>query len=81
MERVDQRLTAQQEAFKQMRPLYTEALAVKTLGLAPHPELYHRLADLREKLGRFDEARAWHRLVLRDAPADALSLAALERLK
>jgi tetratricopeptide (TPR) repeat protein len=81
MERVDQRLTAQQEAFKQMRPLYTEALAERTLGLAPHPELYHRLADLREKLGRFDEARAWHRLVLRDAPGDALSLAALERLK
>ena len=49
--------------------------------MAPHTDLYHRLADLREKLGRFDEARAWHRLVLRDVPDDALSLAALERLK
>jgi hypothetical protein len=39
------------------------------------------MADLREKMGRFDEARAWHRLVLRDFPDDALSLAALKGLK
>jgi hypothetical protein len=32
-------------------------------------------------MGRFDEARAWHRLVLRDVPNDPLSLAALARLK
>jgi hypothetical protein len=32
-------------------------------------------------MGRFDEARAWHRLVLRDVPHDALSLDALARLK
>ena len=63
------------------RGLYYEVLEVKTLGLKPHPELYQRLADLREKMGRFDEARAWHRLVLRDQPDDALSLAALGRLK
>jgi tetratricopeptide (TPR) repeat protein len=63
------------------RGLYYEALEVKTLGLKPHPELYQRLADLREKMGRFDEARAWHRLVLRDQPDDPLSLAALGRLK
>ena len=63
------------------RGLYYEVVEVKTLGLKPHPELYQRLADLREKMGRFDEARAWHRLVLRDLPGNALSLAALERLK
>jgi len=63
------------------RGVYFEVLEVKTLGLQPHPELYQRLADLREKMGRFDEARAWHRLVLRDSPGNALSLAALERLK
>jgi hypothetical protein len=34
--------------------------------VAPHPELYHRLADLRERKGRPDEARAWHRLMLRN---------------
>jgi hypothetical protein len=32
-------------------------------------------------MGRFDEARAWHRLVLQDSPDDSLSLAALARLK
>jgi hypothetical protein len=32
-------------------------------------------------MGWPDEARAWHRLVLRDDRADAISLAALARLK
>src|SRR5262249_36844577 len=63
------------------RGLYYEVLGIKTLGLRPHPEIYQRLADLREKMGRFDEARAWHRLVLRDQPDNALSLAELGRLK
>ena len=61
--------------------VYYEVLEIKTLGLEPHPELYQRLAGLREQMGRFDEARAWHRLVLRDQPNDELSLAALRRLK
>ena len=55
--------------FKQTRGAYFEVRAIKTLGVKPHPELYQRLADLREKMGRIDEARAWHRLVLRDSPA------------
>ena len=63
------------------RGVYYEVVEVKTLGLKPHPELYQRLADLREKMARFDEARAWHRLVLRDFPDNAVSLAALKRLK
>ena len=58
-------------------PLYEEANAVKTLGVAPHPDLYHRLADLRERMGRADEALAWHRLVLRDQPDDPTSRAAV----
>jgi tetratricopeptide (TPR) repeat protein len=61
--------------------IYYEVLEIKTLGLEPHPGLYQHLADLREKMGRFDEARAWHRLVLHDSPGNALSLAALERLR
>jgi tetratricopeptide (TPR) repeat protein len=72
---------AESKEASDRRGLYYEAIEVKTLGLKPHPELYQRLADLREKMGRFDEARAWHRLVLRDQPDDALSLAALGRLK
>jgi hypothetical protein len=60
---------------------YHQARSIKTLGLLPSPELYQRMADLCEHMGRFDEARAWHRLVLRDSADNALSLAALERLK
>ena len=30
---------------------YVEAFAIKTLGLEPRPELYHRLAGLREQNG------------------------------
>ena len=67
--------------FKQTRGAYHEVLLIKALGVKPYPKLYQRLADLREKMGRSDEARAWHRLVLRDFPDDALSLAALARLK
>lgn len=63
------------------RGVYYEVVEVKTLGLQPHPELYQRLADLREKMARYDEAKAWHRLVLRDFPDNAVSLAALKRLK
>lgn len=81
LERVDQRLSVYRNAFRQMRPAYAEAFAIKTLGLEPRTELYHRLALLREQMGRSDEARAWHRLVLRDAPDDAVSLAALARLR
>jgi tetratricopeptide (TPR) repeat protein len=67
--------------INQRRGAYYEAVSIKTLGLLPYPELYQRLADLREKMGRFDEARAWHRVVLRDSTGNVLSLAALERLK
>jgi tetratricopeptide (TPR) repeat protein len=81
LERADQLLAVYQSAAKQLRPAYDEATAIKSLGLEPCTELYHRLAGLREQMGRFDEARAWHRLVLGDVPDDALSLAALARLK
>ena len=48
--------------------LYEEANAVSSLGMTPHTTLYLRLADLREKMGRPDEAMAWHKLVLVDEP-------------
>jgi tetratricopeptide (TPR) repeat protein len=57
-ERVDRRLSAYQEAFKKMRPAYQEATAITKLGLEHRSGLYHRLAALREQMGRFDEARA-----------------------
>ncbi len=42
--------------FTRQRGVYYEVLAIKTLGLKPYPRLYQRLADLREKMGRLDEA-------------------------
>jgi tetratricopeptide (TPR) repeat protein len=81
LHRVDPLFTSYQNASTQMRPVHDEARAIKTLGLGPRTGLYHRLAGLREQMGRFDEARAWHRLVLRDVPDDVHSLAALARLK
>jgi tetratricopeptide (TPR) repeat protein len=81
LDRIDQLLAVYRNAFLQIRPVYAEAFAIKTLGLEPRTELYQRLAGLREQMGRFDEARGWHRLVLRDVHDDARSLAAVARLK
>ena len=61
--------------------VYYEVLEIKTLGLVPHPELYQQLAALREKMGRFDEARAVASSGAPRLPDNALSLAALERLR
>ena len=44
------------------RALYQEVSARPDLGLRPDPDLYHRLADLRESLGHRDEASAWRSL-------------------
>ncbi len=69
------------EPAEHQRGAYYETLAIKTLGWEPYPALYQRLAGLREQMCRFDEARAWHKLVLRESPDNVVSLAALERLK
>jgi tetratricopeptide (TPR) repeat protein len=58
-----------------------EANAVTTLGVAPHHELYQRIADLRERMGLPEESLAWHRLVLRDRPEDPVSRAAVARFE
>jgi tetratricopeptide (TPR) repeat protein len=76
----DARFRALRAAREQALPLYKEANSVETLGTAPHPDLYHRLADLREHMGRADEAVAWHQLVLKDQPDDPISRSAVERL-
>ena len=77
----DLKVRAAQEAREQVLALYEEARDDKALGVAPHPDLYHRLADLRERMGRPDEALAWHRLALRDQPEDPTSRAAVARLR
>jgi tetratricopeptide (TPR) repeat protein len=68
-------------ALTELPDLYQQANSVKDLGLRPHTTLYHGLADNREHLGRRDEARAWHGLVLREHPNDLYSRNALERLQ
>jgi len=70
-----------QSAWAELPGLYQEADTIKDLGLRPRARLYQRLADNRERLGRRDEARAWHDLVLRDSPDDPYSRAARERLQ
>jgi tetratricopeptide (TPR) repeat protein len=77
---MDQKVRAAQDAKDQILALYQEANAVKTLGTAPHPDLYHRLAGLREQMGRYDEAVAWHRMVLEYQPDDKQSKHAIARL-
>ena len=78
---MDRRLRGGQTAKNEILALYKEANAVKDLGVTPHPELCHRLADLRERMGRPDEALAWHRLVIRDLPTDPVSRNAIKRLQ
>lgn len=79
--RYDERYRAFDAASKALGEVYRTAKETPGMGTSPHPLLYQRLAELRERMGRLDEARAWHRLVLRDDPSDPVSLAALERLK
>jgi tetratricopeptide (TPR) repeat protein len=71
------RLAASQE----VRSVYMRVNAVKTLGTQPHRDLYQEVADLRERMALPEEARAWHRLVLRDDPDNSRSQIALQRLQ
>lgn len=77
---LDARFREMQAARERALTLYEEANAVPTLGTEPHRDLCHRLADLRDAMGRPDEALAWHRLVLEQEPNEPISRAAVERL-
>jgi hypothetical protein len=80
-EQFDRKVRAAQSARDEILALYQQADAEQDLGIVPHPELYHRLADLRERMGRIDEAVAWHHVVLKQSPKDPISHAALLRLQ
>ncbi len=56
LDRVSRWYASFEDASGRMRGVYNEALALPTLGVAPHADLYHRLAGLRERMGRPDEA-------------------------
>jgi len=79
-DRIGKRLQDHQTAYKAIRAVVTEISSLRKLGYEPHPDIYQRLAQLREQMGRFDDALAWHRLVLRDRPNDTTSIAAIARL-
>jgi tetratricopeptide (TPR) repeat protein len=70
-----------QAARNEVAGLYAEAIGKRDFGRVPDPDLYRRLAENRERLGRRDEALAWHLLVLRDFPTDPVSMAEAERLQ
>jgi tetratricopeptide (TPR) repeat protein len=79
-ERIERRARFRDVAIQDVRTLFEEATATSDLGRRPHPELYQRIADARERMQLLDEARAWHRLVLRGDPGNEKSRAALDRL-
>jgi tetratricopeptide (TPR) repeat protein len=67
---------------QQGRPgLFEDAMNRPSLGRVPDPALYQQLAAIRERMGHPDEALAWHKLVLRDAPDDTVSREAAARLE
>lgn len=49
-------------AQKEALSLYNEANAIPSLGVEPHADLCRRLADLRRRMLRPEEARAWEEL-------------------
>lgn len=56
------RVGAYESARTKIRDLHQEANNTPDLGVASHPDLYERLARLRESMGRDDEARLWRDL-------------------
>jgi tetratricopeptide (TPR) repeat protein len=79
-DRIERRIRRRDLAIQELRPLYEQATATPDLGIRPHPELYQRIADARERMQLPEEAGAWHRLVLGNDPKNEVSLAALARL-
>jgi tetratricopeptide (TPR) repeat protein len=77
---IEQRVRVRDRAMLELRTLYDEAGETTGPGPRPRPDLYRRLADVREQMQRLDEARAWHRLVLQVDPQNPESRAALDRL-
>ncbi len=79
-DRLEQSVRDVEAAGKQLRALY-EQHERELRDDEPHPALFQEVAGLKERLGRREEARNWHALVLLDRPDDPLSRAAFERLR
>jgi len=80
-QRIDMQERGISATLKELKELYRQATATKTLGVLPEEGLYQRFATLLERLGKNDEALAWHQLVLRSSPNDTMSRTAVARLK
>jgi Flp pilus assembly protein TadD len=78
--RIEQAIATAREARPELAGLYAQADANKALGAVPDVPLYRRLGAVRARMGRPAEARAWYGLVLRAAPNDPESLAAVRSL-
>ncbi len=68
------------ENYKSLQEFLKEAREDRSFGLTPHPAFYQRIAELRERSGKRDEALAWHKQVIRDDPANLVSARAAARL-
>ena len=79
-DRIERRIRSRDAAIQELRPLFDQAIATPDLGIGPHRELYHRLADL---AGTHAVAGGGRRLAPPrpgERPQNAVSLAALARL-
>ena len=55
-DRIEQRVRRREIAIQELRPLFDQATATPDLGIRPHPELYQRIADVRERMQLPEEA-------------------------
>jgi tetratricopeptide (TPR) repeat protein len=56
------RIGAIESARKQIRDIYVEATSTPNLGIVNRPSIYEKLASLRERMGRDDEAALWREM-------------------
>jgi tetratricopeptide (TPR) repeat protein len=78
--RIEERVRRREIALQELRPLFDKATATPDLGTRPYLELYHQIAEARERMQLPEEASAWHQLVLGADPKNEVSLAAIARL-
>jgi tetratricopeptide (TPR) repeat protein len=72
-DRYDQQARVAADARKELRALYDQEIAPVERSLAPdsRPDLYQRIAELREHMGLHEEAAAWNRLLADRRPDPA----------
>jgi len=63
-DRLDREHQAREALNLEARALYEAAIADQSLGTTPQPELFGKLASLRERMGYQEQSRAWKRLAM-----------------